>query len=549
MEFKKFFDKSKEKTIISEVDDEAPRSKAIGGYQSITSSTSFRKDPLSSHKEPPKEYNFKTVTDESGKTLKFRKAKDEPEEDTDRRQQFILDVSPDKMSATLMVFDDDEKELNEDIIMTFLHENRIVYGIDEEAVSRIVSGEAYYEDVTIAKGTPAVHGIDGYFDYTFNPTPETKPIILEDGSVDYNMLGKIELVYKDQLLATYIPLKEGTDGQNIYGEVIKAKTPVDLKPLKVNNADYDPSTFEYYSVIEGKATVENGTLKVTPVFVVEDNLEAATGDLNFHGDVIVKGNVFSNVTIKTTGNITINGHVEIATLIAGKDILLKNGMQGSGVGKIKCGGNLMAKFLEQTIVNCDGNIDTNAILNCEVISGKKITVAGTRGAILGGSVYAAEEIEAYSLGNRVGVTTKIVVGLETDFKIAVTKVDEEIEKYSDKYDEASRSFNKVMKDMQTSKNPALSKEKMILMRDKITFQSKLNDLKNQKDFLLDIRERSVDGKVLIHGPVNIGTTVIINGVSESVTTTYKNVTFIKTPKELRVKSNSIDDNAPRKKHR
>ena len=78
-------------------------------------------------------------------------------------------------------------------------------------------------------------------------------------------------------------------------------------------------------------------------------------------------------------------------------------------------------------------------------------------------------------------------------------------------------------------------------------QGKLNDLLNEKKYIADIRQRSLDGKVIVSGQVNTGTTVIINGISETVHTQYRNVTFSKLPKELRIKSNLIDDNAPRGK--
>lgn len=553
MKIKKFEDKKNNKTIIQEVNEEPATKKPLSGYQSVKNDTSFKKAPAihGNEQNTQKEYVYNTVTDESGKTLKFRKNILEQEEENEEgtTKNFVLNTSPDHMSASIMVFKDNDRDCTASEILEFLSENGIVYGIDNEAVHNIAAGECYYEDITIAKGTPPVHGINGYYEYTFNTHPETKPIILPDGSVDYNTLGKFELVYKDQLLATYHPKVDGTDGMNILGEKLKASEACDLPLLKVNNAEYEPENLEYYSLIEGKATLQNNLLKVTPVFTVNGDLEAATGDVNFRGDVLVKGNVFSNVTINTTGNITINGHVEVATLIAGKDILLKNGMQGAGTGKIKCGGNLMAKFLEQTNVHAEGNINTNAILNCDIYAGKSVTVSGTRGVILGGKVNAVESINAYTIGNRVGVTTKILVGLETDFKTAMRKIDDEIDECKDLLTEASRNLERTIMRMKTSADPSLSKDKIKYMREKIFHQGNLNELTNRKNALSDICQRSTDGKVVIKGPVNSGSVVTINGITENVHSPYKNVTFTKLTNELRIKSNSIDDNAPRKKRR
>ena len=553
MDIKKFIDKAKDKIIIKEVDEDKKSSlvKPMSGYQSITSDTSFKKT-LHQNDEPGKtEYTFNTVTDETGKTLKFRKpvseevTEDAPE--NSHKDNFVLEVAGDMMSASIMVFKPDDSDITREELIKFLNDNGIVYGINEESVNKILAGKCFYEDVNIANGTPPVHGKDGYFEYTFNPNPETKPIIMPDGTVDYNTLGKYELVYKDQLLAVYHPLTPGKNGSNIKGEILKADDAIDLPPLKLNNVDYYKDTMEYYSCSEGKVTVKDGTLKVTPVFVVDGNLEAATGNVDFRGDIVVKGNVYSNVTIKATENITINGHVEIANLIAGRDIILKNGMQGSGIGKIKCGGNLTAKFLEQTDIVVDGNINTSAILNCNVTAGISINVSGKMGAILGGKVCAAEQITASTLGNRVGVATKIVVGLEKDFKLAMSEIDGKIEDCKSELEDAASEYERITERLKSSSSQTLTNDKMKYMRKKIMLQGNLNDLLNEKKYIADIRQRSLDGKVIVSGQVNTGTTVIINGISETVHTQYRNVTFSKLPKELRIKSNLIDDNAPRGK--
>lgn len=553
MDIKKFIDKAKDKIIIKEVDEDKKSSlvKPMSGYQSITSDTSFKKALHQNDELGKTEYTFNTVTDETGKTLKFRKpvseevTEDAPE--NSHKDNFVLEVAGDMMSASIMVFKPDNSDITREELIKFLNDNGIVYGINEESVNKILAGKCFYEDVNIANGTPPVHGKDGYFEYTFNPNPETKPIIMPDGTVDYNTLGKYELVYKDQLLAVYHPLTPGKNGSNIKGEVLKADDATDLPPLKLNNVDYYKDTMEYYSCSEGKVTVKDGTLKVTPVFVVDGNLEAATGNVDFRGDIVVKGNVYSNVTIKATENITINGHVEIANLIAGKDIILKNGMQGSGIGKIKCGGNLTAKFLEQTDIVVDGNINTSAILNCNVTAGVSINVSGKMGAILGGKVCAAEQITASTLGNRVGVATKIVVGLEKDFKLAMSEIDGKIEDCKSELEDAASEYERITERLKSSSSQTLTNDKMKYMRKKIMLQGKLNDLLNEKKYIADIRQRSLDGKVIVSGQVNTGTTVIINGISETVHTQYRNVTFSKLPKELRIKSNLIDDNAPRGK--
>ncbi len=72
------------------------------------------------------------------------------------------------------------------------------------------------------------------------------------------------------------------------------------------------------------------------------------GNINFPGDVEIKGNVISNLTVTATGNIEILGAVEAASIIAGKNIVLKTGIQGMDKGVLQAGGNITARFIERT---------------------------------------------------------------------------------------------------------------------------------------------------------------------------------------------------------
>lgn len=521
-------DHSSDKIIIREVENEHP-----SDSESQISNVAFI---------PSSRYEY--VENSSGQKIKLRKPKT-----TEKPQQeeipaklesahFFLQISEDNLSAHIMVQKRLENPYTKEEILDFLKGNGIVYGIDETMLTNLVEGKCYYEEVRIAKGLAPVNGKDGYYEYHFNTNPETKPIILKDGSVDYNTLGKFELTMKDQLLATYHASCPHKDGMDIYGRILKAVEGKELSKLKGKGFDYEPEEMEYYANIEGKVSLENGELHVVPVFIVE-NLEATTGDLVFHGDVMVKGNVFSNVTVKTTGNITVNGHVEIATLIAGKDVLLKNGMQGSGSGRIYARGNVMAKFLEQTVVQANGNVSANAILNCNIFSGKSVIVSGTRGSILGGSVTAVEEIQASTIGNRVGMDTKLVIGIEEDFKTAMEKLDADIETCSDAHRRLERDLERVNFRLGQQSSPALISEQKELMEQRKKSQLNLDRLIAKRENMADIRERSARGKIVISGLVYPCSHIIMNGLSEVLSTERRNVTFSRSLREIRIISNTL----------
>ncbi len=419
-----------------------------------------------------------------------------------------------------------------------LKENGVVYGIRKKALEELAQGKQNYEETLIAAGTAAKDGRDGFFEYHFNPQPETRPIILPDGSVDYNVLGKIELVSKDQLLVTYHPALPAVIGTDVLGHTIEAYEGQGLPPLQCKRCELEETGCRYYASTEGNVTIEGRCLTVTPVYVIEGNLDAATGDLDFHGDVFIQGNVFAGVTVKTTGNITVNGHVETASLFAGKDVILKNGMQGSGNGVIRAGGNVMARFLEQTQVSAGNEVNAGALLNCDVESGQTVVIAGNRGSIIGGTVSAVEQISAASIGNRAAVTTQLVIGLDCEFKYKMGEIDRLTEEYQDNMRDAEKELERIGYQIQSQPvTPELNRLKAEQMRKKINYQLKLKDITAKREQLIDINRRSADGKIVVSGTSNAGCVIIINGVRETLHSEYRDVTFKKSRQEIRIISN------------
>ncbi|MDE7267659.1 MAG: FapA family protein [Lachnospiraceae bacterium] len=447
---------------------------------------------------------------------------------------YLLRVSETRMEAQLTLY----RRFSVEEILDLLKENGIVFGIIDEALEELAQGKQNYEETLVASGTAAKDGRDGYFEYHFNPQPETMPIILPDDSVDYNVLGKIELVTYGQLLVTYHAAQSALIGMDVLGNAIDAYKGKELPPLQCKRCELDESGCKYYASTEGHVTVNGKILTVTPIYVIEGNLDAATGDVDFHGDVLIQGNVFAGVTVKTTGNITVNGHVETASLIAGKDVILKNGMQGSGNGVIRAGGNVMARFLEQTKVYAGNEVNTGAILNCEVESGHNVVIVGNKGTIIGGTVTAVEQISVASIGNRAGVTTQLVIGLDGDFKSKMGEVDRLTEEYQNNMIDAERTMERIAYQLKTQ--PAtfeLNQQKAEQMRRKIKYQSKIKEISAKREQLIDMHQRSAEGKIIVSGIANVGCVIIINGVRETLHSEYRDVTFKKSRQEIRIISN------------
>lgn len=455
------------------------------------------------------------------------------------KKDYLLRINETHTEALLTLYWRSGNPFTMEEILALLQENEITHGIKKETLIELAEGKHYYEEVLIAQGTVAENGKDGFFEYHFNTQPETRPIILPDGSVDYNVLGKIELVKCDDLLVTYHPAIPAVVGRDIHGNVIDAYEGRNLPPLKCMRCGMNERN-EYHASVEGNVTLEGNKLTVTPIFYRDGDLDAATGNVSFYGDVLVEGNVFAGVTVKATGSITINGHVETANLIAGKDVILKNGMQGAGNGTIRAGQNVMARFLEQIQITAGNEVNTGALLNCKVESGKIVTVSGKRGTIIGGTVMAVEEISAASVGNRAGVNTRLVIGLEDDLKITVGDIDRRMEENRISMEEAMSTLDRIAYQLQSQPlTPEINEERTVQMRKKIHCQSQIKELATKRLQAIEISERSVDGKIVVSGTSYPGCVVIINGAQEKLREEYKDVTYKKNREEIRIMSNKL----------
>lgn len=471
---------------------------------------------------------------------------DEIERKIDQKYKLIL--SADKMEAYLIrryagTPPQEEEEASVEIeleeLRSFLTDKNISYGIKPENLVWLIKNKEYYEEVLIAVGKLPKEGKSGYYEYTFDTHPNKKPIIREDGSVDYNTLGQMALCQPGDLLALYHPAVAGTDGMDIYGTVVSPRKTVDLPALKGKGFKISENGLEYYADMEGKVEFLEGRINISRLYIVEGDVDAVTGSINFNGDVLVKGNVYSDVVIEATGSITVNGHVEIATLKAGKDVILKNGMQGAGKGRVFAKGEVSANFFEQTIVIAEGNVNANAILNCNIESNKEVVVSGKRGVIVGGVTRAIERIKATVIGNKAETDTVVQAGLNLDIQLALLELDTSLEKLEDELNDISRDFKRIMEKSLKKPNELLLNRKTELMRDKILHESKIRELKAKKERLLDQRDRSLEAGIDVLGRLYPGVKISINNATETMRGECKNVKIYKRCGEVRFFSNSL----------
>ena len=185
-------------------------------------------------------------------------------------------------------------------------------------------------------------------------------------------------------------------------------------------------------------------------------------------------------------------------------------------------------------------MNTGALLNCEIESNNCIIVSGKRGTIIGGSLTAAELISAASIGNRAGVTTRLTIGLEKDFKALMEELDSLTLEKQDEFSDLLRELDNISMRLKSQPaTPELTAKNEELTNAKAQCQEILNELYTKRERVIDINSRSVEGKIVVSELTFAGTVVTINGLRRTLHSEYKNVTIKRHQREIRILSNKI----------
>lgn len=232
------------------------------------------------------------------------------------RECMITEITDNNMTcrAKFMPPSDKGELMTEEEILGDLKIRGVVCGIDHDVIKNFLSNRIYFEYFDIAKGVEPVQGKNASIEYMFNTDVKARPTLLEDGSVDFFNLNIINHCNEGDLLAKLHREVPGKYGYDITGQKIK---PADIKRGKLKfgkNIKISEDKTEIYSLCNGHVNLVDGRVFVSDLMEVE-NVDTATGNIEYEGNVQVNGNVNANYTIRAKGNVEVRGIVEGATKI------------------------------------------------------------------------------------------------------------------------------------------------------------------------------------------------------------------------------------------
>lgn len=324
----------------------------------------------------------------------------------------MIDISKDSMKAIAYLGENVKEErqtwVSTEMVLSALEEKGIKTGIIYSEIEKMVKDGVYRKPYVVAVGKYPIKGEDGYYKYYFNTnTEKSKPALRADGTVDYSV--QRELTSEGTLLAEYFPAKKGVNGYTVFDTVVAPVPSRELPPFRTIGVVQNENA--YYAATNGQIILDefNGELSVIDSLVIHGDCGYGTGDINFFGDLQITGDVKSGVHIFADGNITIKGIVEGATIEAGKDLIIKKGVHGKSVARLKAGGSVYAEFIAQATVEAGKSIVADSIINCNTYANGTICAKGKNGLIMGGVATSADCVEAKVVSNENGIKTVLSV--------------------------------------------------------------------------------------------------------------------------------------------
>ncbi|WP_410769230.1 DUF342 domain-containing protein [Fontibacillus sp. BL9] len=408
-----------------------------------------------------------------------------------------ITINDDKTVAYLQFIKKEEEfSCSMDTLHQFLHAQGIKYGIQEDIVKRfsVNPKEYFFSKTPIAIGVEPQQGEDGKIRYAVPMDDDVryKPIETDDGKVDFKDVTRLNNVRKGQLIAELVPPLPGRPGTAVTGEPIPNKAGKEARFKIGKNVVLNPEQNAMYAAIDGLVTqTDKGKLNVFPVYEINGDVDYSTGNIDFVGTVVIRGNVLTGFKVTAAGDIRVVGGVEGAELYAEGSIEITGGIIGYNKGLIKAGHTVKSSFIQDgNVLAGEDVVVTQSIMHSNIRAGRDVICSGTKGLIVGGSIQAGERVTARIIGNPMSTTTSIEVGVLPELRNELMDLRQQVKDIMANLDKSEKALTLLD---QLASLGKLSPDK-VEMRSKLglTKKSHIQEMNDLKERMLNIEKALED---------------------------------------------------------
>lgn len=416
---------------------------------------------------------------------------------SDKDGYCIVKVSSDNMRVTVDMYPSmgNGKELTFEEVMRELKRLGVSKGILRsdiyDYIEKVQTTGAVLNDLLIAEGKNARDGQDADIEFFFQKEKiEDDFSILPDGRIDYRKKTNISIVKKGDLLARIGTPQTGEDGFNVLGQTIIAREGGVPVLIAGENVSTSKDEKEYFAECDGQVSSNGKVLNVFRHYYVDGDVDYRTGNIDFNGNVTIKGSVLEGFEVEASGDIIIMKSIESAKVTAGRDLKVLGGIIGRNGNKIvSCGRDLTTSHLQNAQIEVQRDIFIgNSCIQSTVYCNGKMYLQKQNGVVIGGVVNALCGIEAKTIGNVIGTKTEIVVGNDFLMQKTTMEIRKTLKIYKDNLQKIDTVLSPIMKHIQNRIPISMEKKNRLMMIVGRRKQIKKNmEIMNWK--LKDIEER------------------------------------------------------------
>ncbi|MCE5272168.1 FapA family protein [bacterium] len=370
--------------------------------------------------------------DASGKAVKI--ANYFERYDTIKDKYIDVSIADNQMEAYLSLgVPEGIEEISVNDVLYKLLEVGVEKGVDEPLIARLIKARQPVHKAVVARGKPRQDGRDAEIKMLIDTDETPKPLIMDDGSVDFKNINLIKVVDKDQLLAVKAPATPGERGYTVTGRYLEPRPGEDTPMPRGKNTWSSEDGLQLFSSLIGNVYVSDGMMHVENVYVVRGNVDFSTGNISYPGDVVINGDVKADFSVHTEGNIIVRGTVEAAEIVStGGNIDVKKGIIGTQKekkAKIVSEGALRALFIQESVISAGKDIEVGSyIMNSSVYAENEVRALRDRGMIAGSNVFAGSCVRAKNIGSMSDTKTSIKVGriVKDEVNVKFQQLEEEL---------------------------------------------------------------------------------------------------------------------------
>ena len=157
---------------------------------------------------------------------------------------------------------------------------------------------------------------------------------------------------------------------------------------------------------------------------IERDFNQRDSPFKIDGNLFIQGDVLEKTEIQVGGDLRVSGIIQRAKIETDRHLVVGQGVTDRS--EVKVNGSVKSGFIENSVVSSRGDIIIqNNVMRATLHAGRNILLSD--GIMIGGTASATEKIVIQRLGSSAGVPTCISVGIHPKIRIKYNEIQSRIE--------------------------------------------------------------------------------------------------------------------------